>query len=131
MFLKEFAITITPRLYETDALGHINNATIAAWFEVVRIRFIESLVEGDGGIGKDWILASVHIDFTGETFYGSDVVGKITDASIGNTSFTVICEMSQGGRKTVSGKAVLVHLDMQSKSPKRVPDFLRDQLAAR
>ena len=129
--MKEFAITITPRLYETDALGHINNATIAAWFEVVRIRFIESLVEGDAGIGKDWILASVHIDFTGETFYGSDVVGKITDASIGNTSFTVMCEMSQEGRQTVSGKAVLVHLDMQTKSPKRVPDFLREQLAAR
>ena len=129
--MKEFAITITPRLYETDALGHINNATIAAWFEVVRIRFIESLVEGNPGIGKDWILASVHIDSTGETFYGSNVVGKITDASIGNTSFTVMCEMSQGGRQTVSGKAVLVHLDMQTKSPKRVPDFLREQLAAR
>ena len=129
--MKEFAITITPRLYETDALGHINNATIAAWFEVVRVRFLESLVEGMSGTGKDWILASVHIDFIGETFYGTDVIGKITDASIGNSSFTITCEMSQGGRQTVRGKAVLVHLDLETKIPTRVPDELREQLAAR
>jgi hypothetical protein len=51
--LKEFAITITPRLYETDAMGHINNAIIAAWFEVVRVRFLESLVDRSTGIARD------------------------------------------------------------------------------
>ncbi len=35
--MQEFATIITPRLYETDAMGHINNATIAAWFEVVLV----------------------------------------------------------------------------------------------
>jgi len=128
--LKEFAITITPRFYETDALGHINNATIAAWFEVVRVRFLESLAEGTPDIVKSWILASVHIDFIGETFYGSDVTAKIVDASIGNSSFTLHTEMAQGDRETVRGKAVLVHMDPQNKSPTRIPDCLRGKLAA-
>jgi acyl-CoA thioester hydrolase len=127
--LKEFAITITPRLYETDALGHINNATIAAWFEVVRVRFLESLVDGSTDIIKNWILASVHIDFVGETFYGADVTAKIVEASIGNSSFTLHTEMAQGERQTVRGKAVLVHLDPASKSPSRIPDALRAKLA--
>lgn len=127
--MKEFAITITPRLYETDALGHINNATIAAWFEVVRVRFLESLVERNPDIVKHWILASVQIDFISETFYGSDVTAKIVEAIIGNSSFTLHTEMLQGGRQTVRGKAVLVHLDPVSKSPSRIPDALREKLA--
>jgi acyl-CoA thioester hydrolase len=128
--LKEFAITITPRLYETDAMGHINNATIAAWFEVVRIRFLESLVERSPGISRDWILASLQIDFVGETFYGTDVVAKIIEAGIGNSSLTLHTEMFQEGRLTVRGKAVLVHIDPQSKAPTRISDALRDKVAA-
>jgi acyl-CoA thioester hydrolase len=128
--LKEFAITISPRLYETDALGHINNASIAAWLEVVRMRFLESLA-GDEQIDvKSWILASVQIDFISETFYGADVIGKVVDASIGNSSFTLHCEMSQGERDTVRGKAVLVYLDLESNAPVRIPDELRNKVAA-
>lgn len=127
--VKEFAITITPRLYETDALGHINNATIAAWFEVVRVRFLESLVDRNPGILRQWILASVQIDFIGETFYGVDVTAKIVEATIGNSSFTLHTEMFQGDKQTVRGKAVLVHLDLASKSPARIPDDLRAKLA--
>jgi acyl-CoA thioester hydrolase len=128
--LKEFATIITPRLYETDAMGHINNATIAAWFEVARVRFIESLTERGPGIAKDWILASVQIDFVGETFYGVDVIAKITEATIGNSSLTLRCEMLQAGRLTVRGTAVLVHIEPQSKAPTRIPDTLRDKVAA-
>ncbi|MCB1705115.1 MAG: acyl-CoA thioesterase [Halioglobus sp.] len=129
--MKEFAVTISPRFYETDALGHINNATIAAWFEVVRLRFIDTLAGDSGMDTRSWILASLQIDFLDETFYGSDVTGKVVDATIGNSSFTLHCEMSQGDRLTVRGKAVLVHMDVASKKPQRVPDVLRDSLAAR
>jgi acyl-CoA thioesterase FadM len=31
---------------------------------------------------------------------------------------------------TVRGKAVLVHIEPQSKSPMRIPDALRDKVAA-
>ncbi|MEH6519338.1 MAG: hypothetical protein V7711_15280 [Pseudomonadales bacterium] len=47
--LQEFAITITPRMYETDAMGYINNVTIAAWFEVVRVRFLETVSAATSG----------------------------------------------------------------------------------
>jgi acyl-CoA thioester hydrolase len=129
--LKAYATTITPRLYETDAMGHINNATIAAWFEVARVRFLESLANQESGLSKEWILAALQIDFVGETFYGSDVVASITEATVGNTSLTLQCEMAQGDRLTVRGSAVLVYMDYQNKSAMRVPDDLRDKIAAR
>ena len=65
--MKHFAVTITPRFYETDALGHINNASIAAWFEVARIRFLESLGENRPETAANWILANINIDFVLET----------------------------------------------------------------
>ncbi len=123
-------LTITPRFYETDALGHINNASIAAWFEVARITFIESLEKQAAASSVNWILASLQIDFIAETFYGTDVIATVTDATAGNSSLMVTCEMTQGGKLTVRGKAVLVHLDTESKRPSRIPDSLREKLAA-
>jgi acyl-CoA thioester hydrolase len=122
---------ITPRFYETDALGHINNASIAAWFEVARVNFLESLGENDPRAARDWILASITIDFVAETFYGTDVIANITEARIGNTSLTVVCEMTQGGKVTVTGTAILVHIDAETKKPARINDELRRELAAR
>ena len=75
--LSDFSVTISPRFYETDALGHINNASITAWFEVVRVRYLESLSQSDFSAAKAWILASIQVDFAAETFYGTEVVAKL------------------------------------------------------
>lgn len=128
--MPQHSVTITPRFYETDALGHINNASIAAWFEVARITFVESLSEAGSASANSWILASLKIDFIAETFYGSDVIATVTGATAGNSSLTITCEMSQGGKLTVRGTAVLVHMDLESKSPSRIPDGLRERLVA-
>ena len=128
--MQEFSTTITPRFYETDALGHINNASLAAWFEVARVNFLESLGESDPDSATNWILASLQIDFIAETFYGTDVIARITEAKAGNSSLTVLCEMTQGDKPTVRGKAVLVHFDQSSKSSRRIPDSLRQRLDA-
>jgi acyl-CoA thioester hydrolase len=129
--VQHYSVTITPRFYETDALGHINNATIVAWFEIVRVNFLEELQENDPAAAKRWILASLQVDFKAETFYGSDVIASITDASVGNSSFTVTCEMTQGDKLTVLGKAVLVYMGAEATAPTRIPDSVRQQLAAR
>ena len=128
--MTDFTVTITPRFYETDALGHINNAVIAAWFEVARASFLESLGDGDARAPEKWVLASLKIDFVAETFYGSDVTARITRATAGNSSLTVECEMSQRGEVTVRGTAVIVHLGRAGGSPTRISDALREKLAS-
>jgi len=128
--LQDISTTITPRFYETDALGHINNATIAAWFEIARMKLLESLGDEGAESARSWILASLHIDFVAETFYGADVTATITAASLGNSSLTVECEMTQRSETTVRGTAVLVHMDVQAKSSARIPDKMRRQIEA-
>ena len=126
--MQDFSITIEPRFYETDALGHINNASIAAWLEIVRMKFIESLVGADSRQAQHWILASLHIDFAAETFFGDTVSARVTRADPGNTSLAVYCELSQGGRLTVKARAVLVFMDADTRKPAPLPDALRRQL---
>ena len=126
--MADFSISITPRFYETDALGHINNIAITAWFEVVRVRLLERIGSQDAA-PTDWVLASITMDYVDETFYGSDVEIGITEAVAGNSSLTVVCEMRQGNRVTVKGSAVLVHLDLATKNKKRIPDSIRSAIA--
>jgi acyl-CoA thioesterase FadM len=57
------------------------------------------------------------------------VVASIVDVGVGNTSLTVSCQMSQEGKLTVQGKAVLVYMDTKTKSPRRIPDILREKIA--
>ena len=124
-----FSTVLTPRFYETDALGHINNAAIAAWFEVVRIQWLESRTGAPVGIDRNWVLASLKLDFITETFYGTDVEARVIGAKVGNSSLTVHCEMLQDDRLTVRGIAVLVHVDLDAKRSLPIPDALRASLA--
>ncbi len=123
-----FSQTISPRFYETDALGHINNVSIAGWLEVSRMGFIASLVSADDVSARNWALASVQIDYLEETFFGADVELRTTDAKVGNSSLTIFNEIWQNDQLTVRGKAILVYFDAQNKRTQRIPDSLREQL---
>jgi acyl-CoA thioester hydrolase len=123
--MTQFSVTITPRSYETDALGHINNNAISCWLEVARVRLLEAVGEEVGSKGFGWVLASLHIDFLAETHYGADVEVQITDVSTGRSSLTIDYELRQSGVKTVRAKAVMVHLDFTEKKPLPIADELR------
>jgi acyl-CoA thioester hydrolase len=126
--MADFSITIEPRSYETDALGHINNNAITAWFEVLRVKLIGRLGE-DIPMAQNWVLVSLAMDFLDETFYGRDVVITATEVAAGNSSLTIHCWMAQDGRRTVEGRAVLVHLDPETKRPAPIPDPFRERVA--
>lgn len=127
--MTDFSVSITPRFYETDALGHINNIAITAWFEVARVRFMEAIDATEKTAEKGWVLAHIAMDYVDETFYGTDVDVAITRAEVGNSSLTMHCEMRQDERLTVKGSAVLVRLDLDSKTKQRVPDSMREAIA--
>lgn len=126
-----FTVSITPRTYETDAWGHINNNSICAWFEVARTTFIKDHVaQGKADAPNSWVLATMTVDFHGETFYGEDVEVRLTRIEAGNKSLTFECEMYQGGRRTVSGSSVLVFIDVKTKASEAIPDWIRERIDA-
>jgi acyl-CoA thioester hydrolase len=127
--MPNFSITLTPRISETDLVGHVNNVSIAAWFEDLRVRYMDSLQEPDvaGGIGG-FTLASLKIDFIGETHYGTDVVLSMESVTIGNSSITLDGVLRQGDKLTVKATAVMVHWHPETHRPQRIPDSYREQV---
>jgi acyl-CoA thioester hydrolase len=130
--MPRFSITLTPRFTETDMVGHINNVSIAAWFEDLRIRFMRSFEAPKAA--NDWeghfTLASLKLDFIGETHYGEDVVLTMETVSLGNSSMTLVGELHQGGKLTVKGAAVMVQWDPETHRPRRIPDEYRERITA-
>lgn len=123
-----FKETIKPRFAETDALGHINNATLPVWFEQCRTPIFEIFVPSLSP--KEWnlILAKVEVEYTGELFYGSDVHVITTIKKIGNSSLQVYQEAWQGGGLCAKGLATLVHFDHHNKKSEPIPQAIRSQL---
>lgn len=126
-----FAITIRPRASETDLVGHINNTVIAVWFEELRTCYLQHLQSGENGLPVIHVtVASVTIDYLGETFFGSDVIAQLRSVTLGNTSVTMECDMFQDGRHLVRASAVLVHWDQETRRPVRIGEDYRQRIGA-
>lgn len=126
-----FVTEITPRFYETDAFGHINNVTIAGWFETGREQVFRLFTPDLDDPGKlPLILARIEIDFVAQTFYGKPVTLHSGIEKVGNSSFVVSQEAWQGGRLVARGRAVQVCFDHAAQVSCPIPDDIRPRLEA-
>ncbi|GAK07917.1 thioesterase family protein [Geomicrobium sp. JCM 19038] len=105
-----YSTTITPRVSETDGVGHINNTTIPVWLEAGR-KEIFKLFNPDLAF-HDWrcILLKIDIQYVSEIHYHSDVVVNIWVEKVGNTSFTLYEEIHQNDHCCTKGHAVYVNV---------------------
>lgn len=123
-----YTLKIQPRFAETDALGHLNNATLPVWFEQARTPifklFIPTLAINDWNL----ILAKIEIDFVREIFYGNEVEINTTIQRIGNSSFVVYQEVWQQQQLAAKGLATMVHFDHDTKKSRPIPESIRTAL---
>ncbi|MBB3046794.1 acyl-CoA thioester hydrolase [Litorivivens lipolytica] len=121
--MKSFPLK--PRFSETDAMGHINNTSIAVWFETARLEFLTDVFIDKGDGQPNWFMASQTIDYLSENLFGIEVRMDLSVIHIGNTSFKVGCKMYQNDKQTVRASAVLVHVDLATKKPTPIHDRMR------
>ncbi|MGZ4160929.1 MAG: acyl-CoA thioesterase [Neobacillus sp.] len=123
-------IQVTVRFSETDALGHINNASYFVYLEEARIRFIEKL--GYHMNTKKWnfILASTKCDFLNQGFFNQILAIKTYVTKIGTKSFQLVHDIrcAQTGELIAKGNAVMVYFDFEKQTSEPLPDFLRESL---
>ncbi len=124
-----FSMTITPRFYETDAFGHINNIVIAGWFEAARAPIFRMFSPHFDIKEISLILARVEIDYVAQTHYGHDVLMMTSIERIGNSSFVVAQEAIQRGVVVAKGKAVQVYFDHHTQKSGPIPEVYRQALA--
>jgi acyl-CoA thioester hydrolase len=122
--------TIQPRFNETDALGHINNTVVAAWFEGARDPIFRLFTPDLNPAQWRLILAKFSVEFHAELFYGKPVEIRSHVSRIGGSSLDVTQEAWQNGQRCASGVAVLVQYDFMCKSSVTLSDLVKQQLLA-
>lgn len=110
---------ISPRFYETDALGHINNTVIPAWFEGARNPLFKIFIPDLNPQTWTLILAKIDVNFHAELFYQHPVELRTYIARLGKSSFDVYQEAWQNDKCCASGTAVMVQFCHEQK--KSVP----------
>ena len=120
-------IDIQVRFADTDAVGHINNASYATWSELARLRFLEE----SGHAPVNFILAHLSIDFRRQVDYTDtvDVESRVT--AIGNSSFTMARVVHANGAVAAEVKSVIVSFDYQAQRSVPIPAAFREWLAAK
>jgi acyl-CoA thioester hydrolase len=124
---------ITPRAGETDMFGHINNITLACWFESGRNAMFDLFLQSpkkSGEVAKaPFIMAHAEYDYQKQLFFRPPVEIRAWIEKIGNKSFTIYEECWQNGQCCATGRFVVVWFDYEAQTTVRVPDFARDELS--
>jgi acyl-CoA thioester hydrolase len=120
--------TFNPRFHDTDALGHINNAAFATWFEEARRPIFEYFIPDLDPKKWSLIIARVEIDYLAQGFYQKKTTIKTKVEKIGNSSFVLQQEVSQDGVVIGRGKSFLVHFDYTTQKSVPIPASIREKL---
>lgn len=121
-------LNITPAFNDTDALGHINNASIVTWFENARRPIFEWFVPSLDP--KDWclIIAKLEVEYLAQTTYKDGVEIKTSVEKLGNSSFTLRHDAFQKNTKVATGSVVMVHFDYKAQKSQPIPSDIREKL---
>ncbi len=118
---RRFGLDIQVRFGDTDALGHINNATYATYAELGRVEFVRALGLPPGG----FILARLALDYRKQVRLGERVRVETWVEKVGNSSITMRQEVLADDELAVEVEAVAVWFDYETNVPVRVPDEAR------
>ncbi|MCM3005349.1 acyl-CoA thioesterase [Priestia koreensis] len=123
--------SITTRLQETDALGHINNISYFIYFEEARIDFFKTLGFADSASNWHYILASTQCNFRGQTYFDEKITIETTVKNIGNTSMNLhhVIRREETGEVLADGQAIVVYFNFIHQKSERIPEGLRQMLA--
>jgi acyl-CoA thioester hydrolase len=124
-------IKVMPRFGDMDILGHVNNTVPVQWFELARnplFKIFDPKLKIDR---TEWPLIMAHTDYDYlEPMAFAEAEIKTWVAKIGNKSFTLHHEAWQGGKKCVSGDAVVVYYDFNVGKSVPLPDEKKKLLEA-
>lgn len=123
-----FSRIFQPRFNDTDALGHINNASYVTWFETSRRPIFEMFIPDLDPKRWNLILAKIEVNFIKQGLYQAETEVKTYVASLGNSSFQLAHEVYQNEELVAKGVDVLVHFDYQTQKSSPIPSNIREIL---
>lgn len=125
-----FHYRIEVRFRDLDALGHVNNAVYATYFESARIAYYQRLVGGSlDRLGI--ILAELTISYKAPAHFGDELLVGVRVSRIGSKSFTMDYAIARvgDGALIATGQSVLVAYDYAAGRSVPVSDEFRARVA--
>ena len=129
------------RFGDTDAMGHVNNASYLTYLEMARLGYYEAVIGrplplATHGASESMILAEVRLTFRSPAYYGETLMIEARVGRIGRTSFTqeyrITAPVSRYGeaRLVAVADAVQVMYDYETERPVPVSDDMAAALEA-
>ena len=112
------------RFGDTDALGHVNNASFASYAELGRLDFLAKL----GGSVRSLILASLYIDFRQQVNLGDRLHIESWVTKLGRSSMTIEQAIFANDAKAADVSSVVVHFDYATNRSKELTAEIRSLL---
>ena len=116
---------IQVRFGDTDALGHVNNASFAAYAELARLDFLQRF----GGSVRSLILASLYIDFRRQVEFTEPVYVETVVEKIGTSSVTLRQTIFAAGERAADSRSTVVYFDYANKKSRPLTDEMRAAVA--
>src|SRR5215210_7654850 len=116
---------IQMRFGDTDALGHVNNASYASYAEVARLDFLRCL----GRSVRSLILANLYIDFRRQVCFEEILHVETCVERIGRSSITLAQTIFAGDQPAADVRSVVVHFDYANATSRELTAEMRNQLA--
>ena len=136
-----FRRDVEVRFADTDAMGHVNNASYLTYCEIARAAYYEAVTGrplplGVHGSEEGMILADVRVAYRAPAFYGETLVVETRVVRLGRTSFTMEHRITApdsrygNARVVATAESVLVSYDYTVGRPIQLPARLRDAVIA-
>lgn len=120
------------RYGDLDTYNHVNNKVYMAWFENLRILYIQGLgIDFDGVKDIKPVVRSAYAEFNAAMFLGEEYITLCKTSKLGRTSFTIDYAVWCDGEIRVTGNTVIVMVNADVTATKPVPDTMRDILITR
>jgi acyl-CoA thioester hydrolase len=124
-----FRTPVAVRFKDIDAMGHVNNAVYATYFEEARAAFSRQILGLDSLDAFDFVVARLEIDFRRPLLYGEDLEAALWVGRLGQRSFTLEYRLTTGAETVAEGRSVQVFYDYASGVPKVIPQGFLDRTA--
>ena len=129
---------IEVRFVDTDAFGHVNNATFLSYFEASRAGYYARVtgspfMTGANGMKHTFVIAEARIAYRSPVLFGEPLLGGVRFAWVGGSSFafeySIRAEKSAVGeaRVVADGETLQVMFDLERNRVMRVPADLIGQ----
>jgi acyl-CoA thioester hydrolase len=122
---------VTLRYSDMDAMGHLNNAVYATFFEAGRVAYVDQVLAPLTPAGAGYVIVKLTIEFKAEARYPGVARVSTRVSRVGGSSMTYAQELTVGGRLAATAESVCALFDLTRRKAMRCPEPMRELLSAR